>query len=436
MPRRQVVSWALWDWATQPLNTVIITFVFTALYLVSDAFLDPVVAALGEGDPVYDRALAGLASDLGIGLAVAGVLIALIAPVLGQRADVTGRRKAWLGLGTAVVVLCLFGLFFVEADPRFFWLGVVLIAVASIFEEIAGVNYNALLVSVSTPRTIGKVSGVGWGMGYLGGIIALTLIVIATQADWWGMPTDNGMAFRVIGLGCAIWAIAFAWPLFVFVPNPPANNAQKVGLLESYRVLFRHVAELWRTSRSVVWFLLASAVFRDGLAGIFTFGALIAATSFGFSATGVMLFGIAANLIAGVATMIAGWFDDRFGPRAVIVVSLTGIVIAGLAVVLLRDLGQIVFWIGGLALSSLVGPAQAASRSFLGRVAPAGREAEVFGLYATTGRAVSFLAPGMFALAVAVTGATIWGTLGVLLVVLAGLLMMLLVEDPQRAPHH
>ncbi|WP_159795781.1 MFS transporter [Puerhibacterium puerhi] len=433
VPRRQVASWALWDWATQPFNSVIVTFVFTALYLTGSSFLPAEVAALDAGDPRREQALAGLTSGLGAWITVAGVLVALLAPVLGQRADVAGRRKAWLGGSTVALVVCMLALFAVRADPAYFVLGAVLIALGSVASEIAGVNYNAMLVQVATPGTVGRVSGLGWGLGYVGGIVALVLVVVADLADWWGMPTDDGLPYRVIAVGCALWAAAFAWPLFRYVPEAPAADRPRVGLLRGYVRLWRDVVELFRTSRPTFWFLLASAVFRDGLAGVFTFGAVIASVSFGFGSTEVMVFGIAANLVAGVSTIAVGRLDDRLGARAVIIASLTGLVVAGLAVVGLHDLGKGVFWAGGLLLCCFVGPAQAASRSFLARVTPAGRESEIFGLYATTGRAASFLAPGLWTLLIALTGATIWGTLGVVAVILAGLLLMLAVRDPRAA---
>ncbi|GAA1798876.1 MFS transporter [Agromyces neolithicus] len=431
IPRRQVFSWALWDWATQPFNSVILTFVFTALYLTSDTFLDPAVAALGEGDPAYERALAELASALGWAITIAGILIALLAPVLGQRADVSGRRKVWLGGATAALVLCMVALFFVQGAPAYFILGISLIAAGTVFSEIAGVNYNAMLVQVSTPKTVGKVSGLGWGLGYIGGIVALVLVVVATTFDWWGMPTDNGLAYRVIALGCAVWTLLFAWPVLVYVPEAaPAPGRERVSFWRNYIVLVQDIIALWRDSRPTFWFLLASAVFRDGLAGVFAFGAVIAAIVFHFTSNEVLLFGIAANLLAGLSTILAGRFDDRFGARAVIIFSLAGLLIAGLAVFFFHDTGKLVFWVFGLVLTLFVGPAQAASRSFLARVTPAGRESEIFGLYATTGRAASFLSPLLWAALIAAFGATYWGILGIMIVLAAGLVLMLFVKVP------
>ena len=434
VPRKQVVSWALWDWATQPFNTVILTFVFTALYLTTDTFIDPAIAALGDGDERYQRAISELSGQYGFALFIAGALIAVIAPVMGQRSDSNGRRKLWLAVNTAVVVVCMALMFFVQAAPSFFVLGVALVAIASVFAEIANVSYNAMLVQVSTPKTVGKVSGLGWGLGYIGGILALVIVVVLTQLDWLGMSTENGMAFRVIAVGCAVWTVLFSLPILLNVPEAmPTGVRERVNFFYSYVILVKDIGRLYRESRQTFWFLVASAVYRDGLAGVFAFGAIIASVTFRFTSNEVLIFGIAANLVAGVSTIISGRFDDRFGPRAVIITSLAGLVVAGIATFLLHDAGKTTFWIFGLLLVVFVGPAQAASRSLLARVTPAGREGEIFGLYATTGRAASFLSPGLWALLIGISGFQYWGILGIVLVLAVGLVLMLFVKVAPRA---
>src|SRR5690606_25729237 len=105
IPRKQIWSWALWDWATQPFNSVILTFVFTALYLTTDVFLAPEIAALPDGDAAKEAGLAELASGLGLATTISGLIIAAIAPVLAQRADASGRRKFWLLVYTAVLIV-------------------------------------------------------------------------------------------------------------------------------------------------------------------------------------------------------------------------------------------------------------------------------------------------------------------------------------------
>ena len=141
--RWPVLAWGLWDWGSAAFNAVITTFVFT-VYLTSDSF--------GDGADVW----------LGVAIALAGVLIALLAPVTGQGADRSGRRTFWLGVHSGVVVLVSAAMFWVRPDPGYLWLGLVLLATGSVFFELASVNYNAILNQISTQETVGRVSGLGW----------------------------------------------------------------------------------------------------------------------------------------------------------------------------------------------------------------------------------------------------------------------------------
>jgi MFS transporter, UMF1 family len=427
IPRKQIFSWALWDWSNQPFNTVILTFVFTALYLTTDSFLIPAQAALTGR--AHEQAIAGLTSGLGLAITIGGILIALLAPVIGQRSDAAGSRKRWLAITTFLVSFAMGLLFFVQADPTYFVLGIALVAAGSVISEIAGVQYNAMITLVSTPKTVGRISGLGWGFGYIGGILALVIVVICNTFHWFGLDVSNGLAYRLIAVGCMVWSIVFAIPLFVNVPEaPPAPARARVNFFASYAELVRDIVRIFRTERRLFWFLLASAVFRDGLAGVFTYGAIIAAAVFGFSSTGVIVFGIAANLVAGVTTILAGRLDDRFGPRAVILFSLGALSVVGLAVFVAHDGGATVFWVLGLLLCCFVGPAQAAARSLLARATPRGREGEIFGLYATTGRAVSFLSSALWTLFIVAFGATYWGILGIVIVLVIGFVLTALVR--------
>ncbi len=431
VPRRQVWSWALWDWATQPFNSVILTFVFAPLFLISTNLLPPDIAALPAGDPVQERALADLSSGYGLVTLIAGLVILALAPVMGQRADTAGRKKRALLVATAALALVQFALFFVQADPAYFWFGAALLALGAVVSEIAGVNYNAMLVQVSDRHTVGKVSGLGWGMGYIGGILALVIVVVITELDWFGMDVSNGLAYRLIAVGCAVWTIIFAIPLVLWVPeSKPRPDRERVGFLASYGVLIRDIVALYRNHRPTFWFLCASAIYRDGLAGVFAFGGVLAAVSFGFSSTEVIIFGIALNLVAGISTILSGRLDDRFGPRAVILTALCVLVGSCLFVFAFRDGGKLVFWIGGIVLSAAVGPAQAASRSLLARVTPDGMQGEIFGLYATTGRVVSFLSPLLWTTFIMIGGATHWGIIGITVVLALGLILLLLVKLP------
>ena len=415
--KRTVFAWSLWDWGSASFQAVVTTFVFS-VYLTSEPFGPEAVVS----------------AKLGTALLVAGVVVAIIAPVLGRLSDSAGRRKTWLGINTAITIACTALLVLVAPGGRYLLLGLVLLAVGNIAFEFAGVSYNAMLGQISHNGNVGKISGLGWGMGYLGGIVLLAILLVGfifPEVGWFGVTSEDGWNIRVAMVISALWFAVFAIPVFFAVPEIPADPAAPGtarGLLTAYGDLFQTIGDLWRSARQTLFFLLASAVFRDGLAGVFTFGGVIASLSFGFDPTTVIVFAIAANVIAGLATIVVGQFEDRIGAKTVMVWSIVLMVVCGLLVFILNPLGSWVFWVFGLLLCIFVGPVQSASRSFLARLIPQGREGEIFGLYATTGRAVSFLAPAAFTLAVTLGGSTIFGILGIVLVLLIGLLLLLPVK--------
>ncbi|WP_091968013.1 MFS transporter [Propionibacterium cyclohexanicum] len=417
--RKKITAWALWDWGTQPWASVVTTFVFS-VYLVSSHFGTANHTALVQS----------------VCLTSASVIIALTAPLSGQGADRSGhtmRTLRWLTWGLAIITASLV---VVAPSPAWLWPGFLLVAAGTILSEIASASYNAAIDQVATPGNVGRISGFGWGMGYLGGIVALLAIYfafIAPEVGLFGVSGTNSMDIRVSMLFCAVWIVVFTAPIFrTLRDQPPREPVPRLGIVGSYRRLFASIAGLWRTHRTIVWFLLASALFRDGLNGIFIYGGAMAQNTFGFSASQVLIFGAAANIVAGVATILMGRLDDRIGPKPVIVISLVALIVLAMAVFFLHDRGQAMFWVLGLILCLFVGPAQAASRSYLARLIPAGMSGEVFGLYATTGRVASPLSPALFGLFVtigmAVTGtsnAQYFGIIGIAIVLLAGLIALI-----------
>ncbi|QBS43510.1 MFS transporter [Nocardia sp. CS682] len=422
--RGQVAAWGLWDWGSSAFNAVILTFVFS-VYLT---------------DKVGDDLPGGISPSawLGWALGLAGLVVAVTAPVSGQRFDATAKRKRSLAVLTALCIASMTLMFFVHDDYHYLWLGLVLLGLGSAFFELASVPYNAMLRQVSTPATVGRVSGFGWAMGYFGGIFLLLICYfgfIAGEGDTRGLlgiPTDDGLNIRLVAIVAAVWFAAFALPVLFTVPELPRTDADpgaaNAGFFASYRILARDLRELWVTDRRTATFLIASAIFRDGLVGVFTFGAVLAVRVYDIADSDVLLFGIAANVVAALGAIVAGRFDDRGGPKLVIVVSLVSMIICGLALLVVS--GPLMFWIFGLLLTVFVGPAQSAARSFLARLAPPGREGQFFGLYTTTGRAVSFLAPSLFGLFVWLFDADRAGIIGIVLVLVLGLLALLPVRSP------
>ena len=419
--RKGTFAWALWDWAEQPYPTIMQTFIFP-VYLAS---------AVAEAGTNADALL-------GIATGIAGFVLAVIAPVLGRRSDEGGRRKFWLMINTYVLVLIMVASFFVEPKAEFLIFGLVLYGLGSVVQETAFINYYAMLKSVSSPTTIGRISGYAWGLGYLGGILllAVALFGFVLPGTVFGVPATDGLEVRTVFLFCAIWTLVFSLPLLFRVPEIEAKkNRKKENILQSYAALWGQLKSLYRQAPETLKFLISSAVYRDGLAGVFSFGAVLGSLAFGFTQTEIIIFGMAANIVAGIGAVIGGRIDDVVGSKNVIAGSLIGLIIAGFGVFLFADAGQITYWIGGLALCLFVGPAQASSRTFVSRFAPEGREGEVFGLYQTTGRAISFLS-GLFwatsiTIAAVLTGeenTTVYGILGLMVILIVGLLLLLRVN--------
>lgn len=424
---RGTFAWALWDWAEQPFPTIFSTFIFP-IYITSAAF-----------GPEEETSRA-----LGLAATIAGIAVALVAPVFGRRSDELGRRKFWLLINTLLLAGVMASLFFVAPTPQMLWIGLIIFSFGGFVQEIAFINYYAMLKQVSKPTNIGKVSGFAWGLGYVGGILLLLISLVGfvqTETPWFGIPTTDALNVRAVFLFSAVWLLVFSIPLFISVPEVKAKaDVQKENIIESYTKLWSQLKSLRRQAPDTFKFLISSAIYRDGLSGVFAFGGALGSLAFGFELAEVIIFGIAANIMAGIGAAIGGFLDDKWGGKRIIMVSLVGLTIAGFSVFLFAGFGQITYWIGGLALTLFVGPAQAASRSFVAKFTPDGREGEVFGLYMTTGRAVSFLSPLLWTTAISIAlaagienaEATVYGILGLMVVLVVGTLLLIRVNpNPQ-----
>jgi len=421
-------AWMLWDWAEQPYPTIIQTFIF-ATYITSGLF-----TATGDRD--------SLTLWLGVAVWAGGAVVALTAPVFGRRADSAGHRKRWLLINSGILIALMLASYFVEPKPEFFIFGLVLYAIGSVVQETAFINYYAMLKQVTNENNLARISGMAWGLGYVGGIILLLgSLVLCYLPGHPIYPSEvDSLNIRVIFLFAAAWMFIFTIPLAIFVPEVPKAEIQikRESIGASYRALFVQLRGLRRDHPDALRFLLASAVYRDGLAGVFTFGAILGSVAFGFSATGVILFGVAANIVSGIGAFLGGVWDEVVGTKRMIVICLAGMLVAGSGVFALASFGAITYWIFGLALCLFVGPAQASSRTFVARFAPANREGEIFGLYQTTGKAASILSPtlwtGCLALATwaGLENATLYGIIGIMLVLAAGLFWLLRVHPSPK----
>ena len=373
---RVVWSWALYDWANSAFTTLVVTFIYSTYFTKAMA-----------PDEITGTAWWSLA------VAVSALLTAILSPILGAGADRAGARKRFLAVATALCIGATTLLGFVP--PTMANAGLValtLFVIADISFETGYVFYNAFLPTIASPERIGRVSGYGWGLGYVGGLVCMFIALVGfvrPEVPWFGLSTEAGFNVRATNFLVAIWFLAFSIPLFLFVPE-----RRLAGVRMDAGAALR---ELGRTARAIarykemVKFLVARLVFNDGLVTVFAFGGIYAAGTFGMSLSEVIMFGVVLNVASGLGAFVFGFVDDKIGGKKTIVVTLVALIVATAIAVWAPT--RLWFWIAGILIGLFVGPNQSASRSLMGRFVPERHQAEFFGFFAFSGKATSFLGP-------------------------------------------
>jgi MFS transporter, UMF1 family len=418
-PRRAaVISWIFFDWAAQPYFTLIMTFVFA-----------PYFATHVATDPASGQALWGFAT------AAAGLMIALMSPVLGAIADASGRRKPWIAAFGALLVIgsCLMW-FGKPGDASVIPPLLLAYAIATVGVEFATLFNNAMMPSLVPPDRIGRLSGTGWATGYVGGILSLILVLGFLAANpetgrtlfgfvpLFGLDPVTHQGDRITGPLTGIWFIIFVLPMFLLTPDYPAKHPVREALRAGLIDLKQTLGELPRR-KSLAAFLLANMIYTDGLVSLFAFGGIYAAGTLGWHTIQIGSFGILLAIAGALGAWLGGKLDDKLGPKRVISGSMT-ILLLSVVAILLVDKDSILFvkvaapapggalfsgaaerayLVLGCLIGAAGGPLQAASRTLLIHMAPKDRVAQYFGLFALTGKVTSFVGPLLIGVITAVT---------------------------------
>ncbi|MEM5583416.1 MFS transporter [Roseibium sp. AS2] len=442
--RRAVLSWALFDWAAQPFFTLVTTFVFAPYF----------ASALTE-TPEQGQSLWGYAT------AAAGLAIALTAPVLGSVADATGRRKRWILMFSLPFVLCCWAFWYaVPGSPYAIAIALAAFAIGTFSIEVATVFNNAMMPGLVPPSRIGRLSSFGWAMGYASGLVSLVIALgfLAANPDTgrtlfglepaFGLNAATGGGDRAVGPLSALWYLVFVLPMFLFVPDMPHQAKIGPAIRAGLKNLAVSVSEA-RENRNIFLFLLANMIFKDGLVALFAFGGIYAAGQLGWGALEIGTFGIILTVTGTLGLLLGGPMDDRFGAKSVIVFSLIVLMICGLGMIsvdrttiffviktqaapdgaLLASLPERTFIVLGAVIGAVSGPLQAACRSLLIRLAPAGNMTQYFGLLALSGKVTSFLAPLTVGVVTALTNSQPAGMSVILVFFALGLALLLKVRE-------
>ena len=407
---RAVWSWALYDFANSAFTTLIITFVYATFF--TNFLADDV----NSGTSVW-----------GYGMTATAILVALMSPVFGAIADKGGYRKRLLFVATAVCCLATAALWFPAKGEIGFALALVILA--NVAFEMGNVFYNAFLPDVAAPEKIGRVSGYGWALGYIGGVACMGIaLVVFVQVDVapFGLDMAAGEHVRATALLVAGWFALFSIPLFLFIrEEQPAAAARPAALV---RESFASLKETWveiRRYRPIVRLLLARLVYNDGLVTIFAFGGIYAAGTFGMSIAEVIQFGVAINVAAGAGAFAFGFVDDKIGGKPTILISLVLLSLATLIAVFAPSDTPGALLAAGVLIGIAAGPNQSASRSLLGRMVPDDKETEFYGFFAFSGKLTAFMGPMLLAVLTDVFDSQRVGISVVLLFFLAGGLLLL-----------
>jgi UMF1 family MFS transporter len=440
---KRIWGWFFFDWASQPYNTLLITFIFA-----------PYVQEM-----VGDGSAAQTAWGFGIGLA--GIVIAVLAPVLGAMADTAGNRLRWIWGFSGMYVAGSAMLWFAQPDDFDLVITLFWFAIGMIGMEFATIFTNSMLPDLGPREKIGRISGNGWAFGYAGGLVALvvmltlfaesgntgrTLIGIAPVL---GLDPETREGTRFVGPLTALWYVVFMIPFFLWVRDPKPAGAPPGAVRLALREVALTVRNLPRTP-SLFAYLGSSMFYRDALNGMYTFGGIYAAGVLGWSVVDVGVFGILAIIAGALFAVVGGRADEAFGPKPVIaacILILTGVAIAILFISPTRLFGvpvadgsaapDIAFYVMGILIGAAGGVIQAASRTMMVRQADPARMTEAFGLYALAGKATSFLAPLAIGFATWATGSQQLGVTPLIALFLLGLLLLAFVK-PQgdRTPWH
>ena len=368
--KKEVISWSLYDFANQPFTTIIVTFVY-------GAFFTSIIAS--------DENTGTLLWTWGI--ASTAIIVSILSPILGALADKGGYRKFFLIFFTWVCAVFSILLYFPQEGDVFFALS--LFVIANIAFELGTVFCNSYLPDLSDKKNSGKISGFAWGLGFVGGLLALFLSLSLFELD------SDGI--RRINIIVGVWFLIFSIPIFLFVKDRKKEKLTKKHFVDSFasiKTTFKEVVKY----RIIMKFLIARLFFNDGLITIFALGGIYAVDTLDFTFDEVMMLGIVLNISAAIGSFIFGYLEDKIGGKRVINISLVVLVFSTLLAFIAPyfNFQKEIFWVAGVLIGLMVGPNQSCSRSLMAKLTPKEKQNEFFGFFALTGKATSFLGPILF----------------------------------------
>ena len=421
--KREIFGWAMYDFANSAFATTILAVIF-------NQYFATVVAGGEKGVQLFGFHLHG-ASFFTFSVAISMAISAVLAPFLGAVADASASKKSFLMFFCYVAVLFTGFLYFVHEGN--YWRGAVFFIIANIGFGGGNVYYNAFLPEISTDENIGRISGLGWALGYIGGgaLLAINLIMLK-YPGWLGFPAGY-FTVQDCFLSVALWWFVFSLPTFIFVRERAQKSSptfQKSHFSEGYQRL-RHTFRRIKTFRELTKFLVAFLIYNDGIETVIVMASIFGAEVLGMETGEIILFFLMIQGIAFFGSLIFGFLADAIGNKRAVLISLgvwAFIVVWAFTLGIIWD-PKTEYWILGALAAIVMGGSQAASRSLQGIFTPDINSAEFFGFFAASGKFASVFGPLIYGILIAITGSVRSGILSVLFFFLVGMAILWTVDE-------
>ena len=413
----------MFDFADSAFATIILAVIF-------NQYFATVVAGGERGVGFAGIRLHG-ASLFSFTVSLSMAVSAVISPFLGAVADASGTKKRFLMAFAYTGILFTGLLYFVREGDA--WCGAVLFLIANIGFAGGQVFYNAFLPEISTPQTIGRLSGLGWALGYIGGGMLLAIDLILLRHPGWLGLQEGSFTVQDCFLSVAVWWFVFSLPTFFFLKEnrPGLLPGDKADALRSGYGRLRHTIRRIRGFRELTKFLIAFLIYNDGIETVILMASIFGAQVLGMKTDEIILFFLMIQGIAFFGSLLFGALSDAMGNKRTVMISLG---IWSFVVLWAFHLGVVLdpkveYWILGGVAAIVLGGSQSASRALQGSLTPKANSAEFFGFFAVSGRFASVFGPLIYGLLIAVTGNVQWSILSVLVFFLAGMAILWTVDE-------
>jgi len=394
---KNVFGWIMYDFANSSFTTIIVTVIYSVY------FKNVVVAQDELGTALWGRAIS-----------ISMLLVAISAPIFGAVADYSRAKKKFLFYNCYLTVIFTALLFFVRAGN--IYKGMIFFIIANFAFNSGNVFYNALLPDIASREEMGKVSGWGWSVGYIGGLIALLLMLPLVHNNWIPLVFPSVAAFFGI----------FAIPTFLLFQEVK-KPSKRTNYFKTAVIRIKRSLKNIKNFKELIKFILSYLIYNDGIIIVISFAAIYGATRFGMSTKQLINYFVIANLTSMIGAFIFGYIFDKIGAKKTITITLIIWMIVVIWAFMCKTINE--FYLIGLLAGIAIGSSQSCSRTMLALLTPDNKMAEFFGFYSVTGRIASIIGPLVYGEVARITGNQKWAILSVLIFFVTGAVLLQTVNE-------